>query len=232
MIRLRPSAERGVTQVDWLDSRHTFSFNRYIDPAWTSFQSLRVINEDWIAPGGRFDWHPHRDMEILTWILSGALEHEDSTGARGVLRPSDLQKMSAGTGIFHSEANASQTEPLHLLQIWIYPSQRGLQPNYVEKHFPLEERRNRLRLLASPAGRDGSLPIHQAAELWTAVLDEGASVEHALAEGRHAWLQVASGEVDLNGTALHAGDGAAVSAEPALRISARRASEVLLFDLG
>lgn len=231
MIRLRPSAERGVTQVDWLDSRHTFSFNRYIDPAWTSFQSLRVINEDWIAPGGRFDWHPHRDMEILTWILSGALEHEDSTGARGVLRPGDLQKMSAGTGIFHSEANASKTEPLHLLQIWIYPSQRGLQPHYVEKHFPLEDRRNRLRLLASPGGRDGSLPIHQAAELWTAVLDEGASVEHALAAGRHAWLQVASGEVDLNGTALHAGDGAAVSEEPVLRISARRASEVLVFDL-
>jgi redox-sensitive bicupin YhaK (pirin superfamily) len=171
-------------------------------------------------------------MEILTWILSGALEHEDSTGARGVLRPGDLQKMSAGTGIFHSEANASKNEPLHLLQIWIYPSQRGLQPHYVEKHFPLEERRNRLRLLASPAGRDGSLPIHQEAELWTAVLDEGASVEHALAEGRHGWLQVASGEVDLNGTALHAGDGAAVSAEPALRISARHASEVLLFDLG
>ncbi|GIU79991.1 MAG: quercetin 2,3-dioxygenase [Bryobacteraceae bacterium] len=231
MIRLRPSAERGVTQVDWLDSRHTFSFNRYIDPAWTSFQSLRVINEDWIAPGGRFDWHPHRDMEILTWILSGALEHEDSTGARGVLRPGDLQKMSAGTGIFHSEANASKTEPLHLLQIWIYPSQRGLQPHYVEKHFPLEDRRNRLCLLASPGGRDGSLPIHQAAELWTAVLDEGASVEHALAAGRHAWLQVASGEVDLNGTALHAGDGAAVSEEPVLRISARRASEVLVFDL-
>jgi len=231
MIRLRPSAERGVTQVDWLDSRHTFSFNRYIDPAWTSFQSLRVINEDWIAPGGRFDWHPHRDMEILTWILSGALEHEDSTGARGVLRPGDLQKMSAGTGIFHSEANASKTEPLHLLQIWIYPSQRGLQPHYVEKHFPLEERRNRLRLLASPGGRDGSLPIHQAAELWNAMLEEGAGVEHALAAGRHAWLQVASGEVDLNGTTLHAGDGAAVSAEPVLRISARRASEVLLFDL-
>lgn len=231
MIRLRPSAERGVTQADWLDSRHTFSFNRYIDPAWTSFQSLRVINEDWIAPGGRFDWHPHRDMEILTWILSGALEHEDSTGARGVLRPGDLQKMSAGTGIFHSEANASKTEPLHLLQIWIYPSQRGLQPHYVEKHFPLDERRNRLRLLASPGGRDGSLPIHQAAELWTAMLDEGASVEHALAAGRLAWLQVASGEVDLNGTALHAGDGAAVSGEPVLRISARHASEVLLFDL-
>lgn len=232
MIRLRPSAERGATRIEWLDSRHTFSFNRYIDPAWTSFQSLRVINEDRIAPGGKFDWHPHRDMEILTWILAGALEHEDSTGGRGVLRPGDLQKMSAGTGIFHSEANASQTEPLHLLQIWIYPSQRGLQPNYVEKHFPLEERHNRLCLLASPGGRDGSLPIHQAAELWTAVLDEGSAVEHRLAEGRHAWLQLASGGVDLNGVTLRAGDGAAVSAESALRITAKQGSELLLFDLG
>lgn len=231
MIRLRPSAERGATQIDWLDSRHTFSFNRYLDPAWTSFRSLRVINEDWIAPGGKFGWHPHRDMEILTWILSGALEHEDSTGGRGVLRSGDLQKMSAGTGIHHSEANASPAEPLHLLQIWIFPSQRGLEPHYMEKHFPLDERRNRLRLLASPGGRDGSLPMHQEAELWTGVLDGGVSLEHALASGRHAWLQVASGEVDLNGAVLQAGDGAAVSEEPALRIRARKEAEVLLFDL-
>ncbi|MEJ5366936.1 MAG: pirin family protein [Bryobacteraceae bacterium] len=232
MIRTRPSAERGATQFGWLDSRHTFSFNRYIDPAWTSFRSLRVINEDWVAPGGKFEWHPHRDMEILTWILSGALEHEDSTGARGVLRPGDLQKMSAGTGIFHSEANASSTEPLHLLQIWIYPSQRGLEPHYTEKHFPEELRRNRLCLLASPGGRDGSLPVHQAAELWTALIDEGGSVEHALPEERHAWLQVASGEVELNGVHLRQGDGAAISEERELRILARKPSEILLFDLG
>ena len=232
MIRLRPSSERGATQTGWLDSRHTFSFNRYLDPAWTSFRSLRVINEDRIAGGGRFDSHPHRDMEILTWILSGALEHEDSTGGRGVLRPGDLQKMSAGTGIFHSEANASPSEPLHLLQIWILPSQRGLKPHYVEKHFPLEERRNRLRLLASPGGRDGSLPVHQSAELWTAVLDEGREVEHPLAADRHAWLQVASGEVELNGILLRAGDGAAASGETALRSRARKTSELLLFDLG
>lgn len=231
MIRLRPSAERGATQAGWLDSRHTFSFNRYIDPSWTSFRSLRVINEDRVAPGGKFEWHPHRDMEILTWILSGALEHEDSTGARGVLRPGDLQKMSAGTGIFHSEANASKSEPLHLLQIWIYPSQRGLQPNYVEKHFPLEERRNRLCLLASPGARDGSLQVHQAAELWTTVLDAGRALEHRLAEDHHAWLQLASGEVDLNGVALRAGDGAAVSGETALQITAVQDSELLLFQL-
>jgi len=231
MIRLRPSAERGVTQTGWLDSRHTFSFNRYIDPAWTRFQSLRVINEDRVAPGGKFEWHPHRDMEILTWILSGALEHEDSTGARGVLRPGDLQKMSAGTGIFHSEANLSSTEPLHLLQIWIYPSQQGLQPHYVDKHFPLEERRNRLCLLASPSGREGSLPMHQAAELWTAVLDEGRTLEYRLAADRHAWLQVASGTVEINGVTLGAGDGAAVTAEPALRITAQSQAELLLFDL-
>ena len=231
MIRLRPSAERGVTQTGWLDSRHTFSFNRYIDPAWTRFQSLRVINEDRVAPGGKFEWHPHRDMEILTWILSGALEHEDSTGARGVLRPGDLQKMSAGTGIFHCEANLSSTEPLHLLQIWIYPSQQGLQPHYVDKHFPLEERRNRLCLLASPSGREGSLPMHQAAELWTAVLDEGRTLEYRLAADRHAWLQVASGTVEINGVTLGAGDGAAVTAEPVLRITAQSQAELLLFDL-
>lgn len=231
MIRLRPSAERGATETGWLDSRHTFSFNRYIDPEWMRFQSLRVINEDRVAPGGQFEWHPHRDMEILTWILSGALEHEDSTGARCVLRPGDLQKMSAGTGIFHSESNASQTEPLHLLQIWIYPSQRGLQPGYVEKHFPLEQRHNRLCLLASPGGRDGSLPIHQEAELWTAVLDAGRALEHPLAAERHAWLQVASGEVEVNGVTLRAGDGAAVSGEASLQLTARQESEFLFFDL-
>lgn len=231
MILIRPSAERGATQIGWLDSRHTFSFNRYIDPAWTSFRSLRVINEDRVAPGGKFEWHPHRDMEILTWILSGALEHEDSTGARGVLRPGDLQKMSAGTGIYHSEANASQTEPLHLLQTWIHPSQRSLEPGYLQRHFPLEARRNQLCLLASPGARGGSLPIHQAAELWTTVLDAGRTVKHTLAEDRHAWLQVASGELILNGVTLRAGDGAAVSSEPSLEITAIQDTEVLLFDL-
>lgn len=231
MIRTRPSAERGATRTAWLDSRHTFSFNRYVDPAWTSFRSLRVINEDRIAGGGKFEWHPHRDMEILTWILSGALEHEDSTGARGVLRPGNLQKMSAGTGILHSEANASASEPLHLLQIWIHPSQRGLEPHYVEKHFPEQLRRSRLCLLASPDGRNGSAPLHQAAELWTALLDEGSAVEHALDAERHGWLQVAGGEVELNGVVLGAGDGAAVSGQRRLRIVARKPAEILLFDL-
>lgn len=231
MIRLRPSAERGATVTDWLDSRHTFSFNRYFDPEWMGYRSLRVINEDRIAPGGRFEWHPHRDMEILTWVLSGALEHEDSTGARGVLRPGDLQKMSAGTGIYHSEANASREQPLHLLQIWIHPSQRGLTPSYCEKNFPLEVRRNRLCLLASPAERDGALPLIQAAEVWTAVLEPDRAAAHALAEGRHAWVQVASGEVLLNGIELRAGDGAAVSDEKSLEIRARSQAEFLLFDL-
>lgn len=231
MIRLRPAAERGSTRTGWLDSRHTFSFNRYIDPEWTRFQSLRVINEDRVAPGGKFEWHPHRDMEILTWILSGALEHQDSTGARGLLRPGDLQMMSAGTGIFHSEANASSSEPLHLLQIWIYPSEQGLMPRYLEKHFPIEQRLNRLCLLASPGGRNGSLPIHQAAELWTAVMDEGIALEHRFAADRSGWLQVAAGEVEVNGVTLRAGDGAAVANEPAIQISALRNAEVLLFDL-
>lgn len=231
MIRLRRSAERGATVTDWLDSRHTFSFNRYFDPEWMGYRSLRVINEDWIAPGGRFEWHPHRDMEILTWVLSGALEHEDSTGARGVLRPGDLQKMSAGTGIYHSEANASREQPLHLLQIWIHPSQRGLTPSYCEKNFPLEVRRNRLCLLASPEERDGALPLIQAAEVWTAVLEPDRAVAHALAEGRHAWVQVASGEVLLNDIELRAGDGAAVSDEKSLEIRALSQAEFLLFDL-
>ena len=231
MIVLRPAGERGATRTAWLDSRHTFSFNLYRDPEWTSFRSLRVINEDRIAPGGRFDWHPHRDMEILTWILSGSLAHEDSTGARGLLRPGDLQKMSAGTGIFHSEANASSTESLHLLQIWIYPSQRGLAPDYRERHFPLEQRLNRLCLLASPTGEQGALPLHQAAELWTAVVDEGRTLEYPLAPERHAWIQVASGGLNVNGAALQAGDGAAVSEEPLLELAAIERSEFLLFDL-
>lgn len=231
MIRLRRSAERGSTVTDWLDSRHTFSFNRYFDPEWMGYRSLRVINEDWIAPGGRFEWHPHRDMEILTWVLSGALEHEDSTGARGVLRPGDLQKMSAGTGIYHSEANASRQQPLHLLQIWIHPSQRGLAPSYCEKHIPLEARWNRLCLLASPTEREGALPLIQAAEVWTAVLEPDRTAAHALAEGRHAWVQVASGELLLNGVELRAGDGAAVAEESLLEIHARSQAEFLLFDL-
>jgi redox-sensitive bicupin YhaK (pirin superfamily) len=231
MIRLRPSAERGSTVTDWLDSRHSFSFNRYFDPEWMGFRSLRVINEDRIAPGGRFEWHPHRDMEILTWILSGALEHEDSTGARGVLRPGDLQKMSAGRGIYHSEANASGKEPLHLLQIWIHPSQKGLAPSYCEKHFPPDARWNRLCLLASPTERDGALPLIQAAEVWTAVLEPDRKVEHALAEDRYAWVQVASGVVSVNGIELRAGDGAAISNETSLEFRARSQAEFLLFDL-
>lgn len=231
MIRLRRAGQRGRTVTDWLDSRHTFSFNRYYDPEWMGFRSLRVINEDRIAGGGRFEWHAHRDMEILTWVLEGALEHEDSTGARGVLRPGDLQKMSAGTGIYHSEANASPTDPLHLLQIWIHPSQRALAPDYREGHFPLEARRNRLCLLASPAPRGGALPLHQAAELWAAVLEPDRVVEHPLAPGRHAWIQAASGAMEVNGTELEAGDGAALSDEPAVRITALRQAEILLFDL-
>jgi hypothetical protein len=231
MILLRPSGERGATRNAWLDSRHTFSFNLYRDPEWTSFRSLRVINEDRIAPGGRFGWHPHRDMEILTWVLSGSLEHEDSTGARGLLRPGDLQKMSAGTGIFHSESNPSPTEPLHLLQIWIYPSQRGLVPDYRERHFPLEQRLNRLCLLASPAGGQDSLPLHQAAEVRTAVLESGNRLEYTLAPDRHAWIQVASGELSVNGTALQAGDGATVSEERLLELVSIERAEFLLFDL-
>lgn len=231
MIQIRPGNRRGLTATPWLDSRHSFSFNRYYDAGHMGFRSLRVINEDRIAPGGKFGSHPHRDMEILTWVLSGALEHEDSTGARGLLRPGDLQKMTAGTGIYHSEANPSAAEPLHLLQIWILPSEHGLAPGYWEKHFAAGQRCNRLALLASPGARGGSLPLSQDAELWASILEPGHSAVHALARGRHAWLQVASGAVTVNGLAVEAGDGAAVSQETGLEIAARAQSEILLFDL-
>ena len=232
MIRIRPAAERGSTRINWLDSRHSFSFNRYYDPAHMGFRSLRVINDDFIAPGGRFGTHPHENMEILTWVLHGSVVHQDSTGARGEIRPGDAQKMSAGTGIFHSEANGSNTEELRLLQIWILPEREGLQPGYQQTHFPPEERTNRLRLIASRDGRYGSVVICQDAAVYNALLEPGAAVEHPLASGRHAWLQVARGSVTLSGFQLGEGDGAAISEEADLAIAAHQPAEVLLFDLG
>lgn len=231
MIKIRHAADRGRTRIAWLDGRHTFSFNRFYDPAYMGFRSLRVINDDIVAPGGGFPLHPHQDMEILTWILSGALVHEDSTGARGEIRPGGVQRMSAGTGVFHSEANASQAEPVRLLQIWLHPERTGLEPSYEEKTFPEAERRNALRLIASPAAEQGSARIHQDARVYATLLDEGARVEHALAPGRHAWVQVATGGVLLNGVRLGEGDGAAVSDETALALQAVSPAELLLFDL-
>lgn len=231
MIRIRPSHARGHFDFGWLDTRHSFSFGEYFDPEHHQFRSLRVINEDWIQPGQGFGTHPHRDMEILTWVLEGGVEHKDSLGSGDVIRPGDLQRMSAGTGILHSEFNASQTEPVHLLQIWLLPEAKGLAPRYSQTHFPLADRLNRLRLIASRDGREGSLDIHQDAEIWVVNLEAGQETTHPLAVGRHAWVQVAKGVVTVNGHSLSQGDGAAISDELGVSLKAVEGAEVLLFDL-
>jgi hypothetical protein len=231
MIIVRPAAERGHFDHGWLDTRHTFSFASYHDPRHMGFRALRVINEDRVKPGEGFGTHAHRDMEILTWVLDGALEHKDSMGNGSVIRPGDLQRMSAGTGVTHSEFNPSPEAGVHFLQIWLLPRERGLPPGYEQKRFPEEERRGRLRLIAAGDGRDGAVTIHQDAGLWTALLQPGESVRHALAPGRSAWLHVARGAVSLNGSTLGAGDGAAVSDEAALEITGAADAEVMLFDL-
>ena len=231
MITIRKSADRGHNTFGWLDTYHTFSFGDYYDPAHMAFRALRVINEDRVAPGQGFGMHPHKDMEIITCVVSGALEHRDSLGNGEVLRPGEVQRMSAGTGVLHSEFNPSKTEPVHLLQIWMLPTAKGLAPGYEQKAFPFEERRGRLRLLVSPDGADGSLRMNQDARLYGALLDKDASITHALAPGRHAWMQVIRGGLELNGSMLAAGDGAAVSEEPSLILRAHDDAEFLLFDL-
>ena len=231
MITRRPADERGVTRVDWLDSRHTFSFNEYYDPRHTEFRALRVINDDRVAPGGGFPTHGHRDMEILTWVLQGALEHKDSTGSGGVIAPGDIQRMSAGTGILHSEFNHSARETVRLLQIWIQPERRGLAPGYEQRRFEDAELAGGLRLIAAPDAAGGAVKIHQDARVYAARLAAGEEASHALATGRHAWVQVARGAVTLNGVALVDDDGAAVSDETGLKIVAGEAAELLLFDL-
>jgi redox-sensitive bicupin YhaK (pirin superfamily) len=231
MITIRPAAERGHFDHGWLDTYHTFSFASYHDPRHMGFRVLRIINEDRVKPGEGFGTHAHRDMEILTWVLEGALEHKDSMGNGSVIRPGDIQRMSAGTGVTHSEFNPSREAPVHLLQIWLLPHQRGLPPSYEEKRFPPEARRGRLCLIAAGDGRQDAVTIHQDADLWTALLEPGESVRHALKPGRHAWLQVARGTVSLRSPTLGAGDGAAVSDEAALEITAGAPAEVLLFDL-
>jgi quercetin 2,3-dioxygenase len=231
MIILRPSNQRGGADHGWLKTRHTFSFNTYHDPKHVHFRALRVINEDWVAPGTGFGTHPHNDMEIITYVLSGALEHKDSLGTGSIIRPGDGQRMSAGTGILHSEHNPSKTEPVHLLQIWIMPDKKGLTPSYEQKAFPAEEKQGRLRVIASPDGKDGAVTIHQDASLYVSLLKPGEQVEHTLASGRSAWLQVARGSVELNGEKLSQGDGAAVSNESKLTIKGTEDAEILLFDL-
>lgn len=231
MITIRPAGERGKTRTPWLDGSHTFSFNRYYDPRWAGFRSLLVINEDRVAPAGGFPPHSHSDMEIITLVIEGALEHRDSSGGHGVIRPGEVQKMSAGTGVTHSEMNPSETEPVHLLQIWIQPERDGIKPYYEQKAFTQEERRGRLRLVAAPGGADGAVTLHQDARLYDALLAPNEVVTHRLARGRHAWLQVVKGAVAVNGTPLKAGDGAAISDEESLEVRADEESEILLFDL-
>ncbi len=231
MITLRPSAARGHFDHGWLDTYHSFSFGRYVDREHMGFRSLRVINEDYVAPGMGFGEHPHEDMEILTYVVSGAVAHKDSTGSSGTIVPGDVQYMSAGSGILHSEFNPSRSERLHLLQIWIRPGQAGLPPRYDQKHFAAESRRNRLALVASPDGRDGSIRINQDVALMATLLDAGASVRHELGAGRAAWVQVVKGEVRLNGEALGPGDAAALTDEAAVQLDAVTAAEVLVFDL-
>jgi redox-sensitive bicupin YhaK (pirin superfamily) len=232
MITIRPAAERGRTEWGWLDSRHTFSFGEYHDRRHVGFRSLRVINDDRVTPGAGFGTHGHRDMEIFSYVLEGGLEHQDSTGGGGVIRPGEIQFMRAGTGVTHSEKNASKAEPVHFLQIWVVPDTRGLAPRYDQKPFDQAAAARGFVLLASKDGRDGSIQVHQDLGLWMTRLREGDERAHDLGSGRHAWLHVARGALALNGHALAEGDGAAVSEEASLRLSGRSDAEVLLFDLG
>ncbi len=231
MIRIRKADERGHFDHGWLDTRHTFSFSRYHDPRYMGFRALRVINEDRVQPGQGFGTHGHEDMEIVTYVLSGALAHRDSLGTGSTLRPGELQRMTAGTGITHSEFNPSPTERVHLYQIWLLPEREGLEPSYEQRTFSDEERHNRLRLVASPDGTDGSLTIRQDARLFLATMDGDREVSHEIPSGRHAWVQVLRGGVSLNGLSLSAGDGAAVAAESQIAFRADGPSELLLFDL-
>ena len=231
MISVRKAGDRFHTDIGWLDSRHTFSFGDHHDPAFMGFRVLRVINEDRVAPGGGFPTHGHRDMEILSYVLDGALQHRDSMGTGSVIKPGDLQRMSAGKGVMHSEENASSAAPVHFLQIWIQPEKRAADPGYEQKAFPAEERKGKLRLIGSRDGRQGSVTIHQDADLHAALLGSGEKASLALREGRHAWVQVARGRLELNGQALGPGDGAALTGEKAVELVGKEAAEVLVFDL-
>ncbi len=231
MLTLRKAQDRGHADHGWLDTRHSFSFADYYDPANMGFRRLRVINEDRVQPGGGFPTHGHRDMEIISYVLEGGLQHRDSMGTGSVIRPGDVQRMSAGTGVLHSEFNASRSEPVHFLQIWVEPGKRGDTPGYEQKTFTPEEKRGRLRVIASPDGRDGSVTIHQDATVYAGLFDGAEEATLPLAAGRYAWVQVARGSVSVNGTALNQGDGLAVSGETALRLSRGSGAEVLVFDL-
>lgn len=231
MIVKRVSEERGRADFGWLDSRHTFSFGEYYDPRFMGFRALRVINEDRVKPGYGFPTHPHRDMEILSYVLDGALGHQDSMGTGSVIVPGDVQRMSAGTGVLHSEMNPSKTAPVHFFQIWLLPERRNIEPSYEQKRFEPEEKRGRLRLVASRDAREGSITIHQDVDLYAGLFAKGESTQFTLRPQRHAWVQLASGALTINGTALNAGDGAAISEESSLDIQVAEDAELLLFDL-
>ena len=231
MITVRKAEERGHFDFGWLNTYHSFSFGDYYDPKHTRFRTLRVINEDFVQPGHGFPTHGHRDIEIVTYILQWSLEHRDIIGTGSIIRRGDAQRMSAGTGVTHSEANPSPDEPVHLLQIWIFPSEQNMAPEYEEKKFSDDEKRNKLRLIVSPDGSDGSVKIRQDAKIFASLLDDRQEVVHNLEGGRSAWLQVAAGSVRFNDVVLKQGDGAAVSQESKLRIIAEEPAEVLLFDL-
>ena len=232
MITVRPAQARGQTNVGWLDSKHTFSFGRYYDPSQMGIASLRVINEDIVQPSKGFSTHRHQDMEIISYVLEGKLKHKDSFGNRSIICPGDVQRMSAGTGIAHSEFNASSTHPVHFLQIWMLPEQNGIQPSYEQQHFSLEEKQGRLRLVASPDGRNNSVTIHQNANIYVAVLGSGDRLTHNTDPQRSLWLQITRGSVEINGQILQTGDGAAITQESGITIVATiQNTEVLLFDL-
>ena len=231
MITVRTSEERGVASHGWLESRHTFSFGSYHDPEQMGFRSLRVINDDRVVAKAGFPAHSHRDMEIVSYVVDGAMEHEDSMGNGSVMRPGDVQRMSAGTGVTHSEFNHSATEALRFLQIWILPERQGIEPGYEQQRFSEEQRRNQLRLVVSPTGEHGSIRVHQNVRMFSALLEAGHDLSYQLAASRHAWLQMISGSVSLGSALLQEGDGARVSSEDSLHFAARSDSHFLLFDL-
>ena len=232
MITIRPASERGTANFGWLDSKHSFSFGNYYDPNHMGFGSLRVINEDKVAPGKGFGTHPHRDMEIISYVLEGSLEHKDSIGNGSIIRPGDVQRMSAGTGILHSEFNASKIDPVHFLQIWILPDKQRLQPSYEQKHFSTADKQGKLRLVASPQGRDNSVTIHQNVNLYVTSLQDGEKVSHTIDKNHLVWVQVAKGAVLLNDQNLYAGDGAAIYQEIEITLtSTADNAEVLVFDM-
>lgn len=231
MITIRKSAERGHFDHGWLNTFHTFSFDQYLDRRYMGFRSLRVINEDFVAPGRGFPTHGHRDMEIITYILEGALKHQDSMGNGSVIRPGDVQRMTAGTGVQHSEQNASDTDAVHLLQIWILPAEKNLTPGYEQKTFSIEERQGQFRLVASPNGDEGSVMIHQDARVFASILGTGEDINFKMESLRYAWVQVARGSINVNGDRADQGDGCVVVGESELKIVANEAAELLLFDL-